>query len=152
VTTPDLIFLVKQVAAPFQLPWALVTAICLVESSGDEWAMRYEPRYKWLVGTEDTLTATERTGQMISWGLMQVMGGVARQYGYQGPLPKLCDPVTGLNYGMTHLQHFRTMYASWPDAIASYNAGSPRRSADGTYLNQSYLDKVTTLWNQQEAL
>lgn len=31
-------------------------------------------------------------------------------------------------------------------AVAAYNAGSPRRTASGTFINQAYVDKVHRAW------
>jgi soluble lytic murein transglycosylase-like protein len=56
----------------------------------------------------------------------------------------------GLRYGIRHLLKFYTKYGDWPDALAAYNAGSPRKAADGKYLNQSYVDKVLKFWTQFE--
>jgi len=131
-------------------PACCVKAICFVESSFDEFALRYEPGYKWLVGDQTVLTATERMGQMCSWGLMQVMGGVARETGFTGSFPRLCDPFLGLRYGIRHLLKFYTKYGDWPDALAAYNAGSPRKAADGKYLNDAYVQKVLKYWTQFE--
>ncbi|MGD0955720.1 MAG: hypothetical protein ABR953_02685 [Candidatus Acidiferrales bacterium] len=40
----------------------------------------------------------------ISWGLMQVMGQVARKHGFTGKfLSALCDPVTALDIGCAAL-------------------------------------------------
>jgi len=146
MTEPDLTELIRTHPDRAELPLACVKAVCFAESSFNEWAYRYEPRYKWLVGADENLTPTERTGQMISWGLMQVMGGVAREHGYTGDLPKLCAPMVGLQYGMLHLRKFFAKYQNWPDALASYNAGSPRKGTDGKYLNQTYVDKVLRYW------
>ena len=132
------------------VPIACVKAICFVESSFDEFAIRYEPGYKWLIGTDETLTATERMGQMCSWGLMQVMGGVAREAGFQGSFPHLCDPFLGLRYGLKHLTKFYMKYGYWQDALAAYNAGSPRKGPDGKYFNYSYVEKVMKYWAQFE--
>ena len=98
---------------------------------------------------------TERIGQMCSWGIMQVMGAVAREHGFTGKpsdFPKLCTIPDGLLYGCLHLVKFRARYSAWPDVIASYNAGSPRRSLgpDGPYMNQSYVDKVIREWQKLE--
>ena len=147
---PDLTHLIALHPDVGELPIACVKAVCLVESSLNQWAYRYEPQYKYVVGAAESLSATERTGQMISWGLMQVMGGVARERGWTGPLPQLCDPVVGLKFGMLHLRKFYAKYQNWPDALASYNAGSPRKGADGKYFNQSYVDKVLRAWAQFE--
>lgn len=128
------------------LPVECVRAFCLIESSDNEWAYRYEPHYKYLVGDVNSISQSERIGQMISWGLMQVMGGVAREHGFKGVFTELCNPSVGLSYGMKHLRKYYAKYQDWPDAIASYNAGSPRKDSDGRYVNQDYVDKVLKAW------
>lgn len=132
------------------VPIGCVKAICFVESAFDEFALRYEPSYKWLVGSPNTLTATERMGQMCSWGLMQVMGGVAREAGFTRSFPALCDPFLGLRYGIKHLLKFYVKYGDWPDAVSAYNAGSPKKDAVGKYWNQVYVDRVMKYWTQFE--
>lgn len=148
----ELTTLIKAAASRRSLPWELVYAICQVESSLNPSAIRHEPRYRWLVGDNETMSPTERQDQMTSWGLMQVMGAVARELGHTGPLSDLLDPPTGLFYGCLHLRRFRAKYDIWPDVIAAYNAGSPRRVAGqiGSYVNQSYVDKVLAAWNNLE--
>ena len=148
----ELTTLIKSAASRRSLPWELVYAICQVESSLNPSAIRHEPRYRWLVGDNETMSPTERQDQMTSWGLMQVMGAVARELGHTGPLSDLLDPPTGLFYGCLHLRRFRAKYDIWPDVIAAYNAGSPRRVAGqiGSYVNQSYVDKVLAAWNNLE--
>lgn len=133
-----------------ELPVACVVAICKVESDFNEWAYRYEPGFKYLVGDVGTMSPTEKTEQMASWGLMQVMGGVAREMGFKGFCSQLCQPYTGLSYGMRHLAKFYKKYQDWPDAIASYNAGSPRKNQAGQYFNQGYVDKVLKAWADLE--
>ena len=148
----ELTTLIKAAASRRSLPWELVYSICQVESSLNPSAIRHEPRYRWLVGDNETMSPTERQDQMTSWGLMQVMGAVARELGHTGPLSDLLDPPTGLFYGCLHLRRFRAKYDIWPDVIAAYNAGSPRRVAGqiGPYVNQSYVDKVLAAWNNLE--
>ena len=148
----ELTTLIKSAASRRSLPWELVYAICQVESSLNPSAIRHEPHYRWLVGDNETMSPTERQDQMTSWGLMQVMGAVARELGHTGPLSDLLDPPTGLFYGCLHLRRFRAKYDIWPDVIAAYNAGSPRRVAGqiGPYVNQSYVDKVLAAWNNLE--
>lgn len=113
------------------------------------WAMRFEPGFRWFVGNVDAMSATERNGQQTSWGLMQVMGAVAREYGFTGWFPKLCDPSLGVHYGAQHLKKFYARYGNWHDTIASYNAGSPVK-IDGRYRNQAYVDRVLRHWDQLE--
>lgn len=148
----ELTALIKSAAVKRSLPWELVYAICQVESSLNPLATRYEPHFRWLVGDNEAMSPSERHDQMTSWGLMQVMGSVARELGHTGPLPDLLIPSTGLFYGCLHLRRFRAKYDIWPDVIAAYNAGSPRRVAGsvGPYVNQSYVDKVLAAWNNLE--
>jgi len=148
----ELTQLIKSAAAKRALPWELVYAICQVESSLNPTATRYEPHFRWLVGDNDAMSPKERHDQMTSWGLMQVMGAVARELGHIGPLDDLLHPPTGLFYGCLHLRRFRAKYDLWPDVIAAYNAGSPRRVAGqvGPYVNQLYVDKVLAAWNNLE--
>ena len=150
--TTNLTDLIKSAAVRRSLPWELVYAICQVESSLNPSATRHEPHYRWLVGDHETMSHTERHDQMTSWGLMQVMGAVARELGHTGPLSDLLNPATGLFYGCLHLRRFKAKYEVWPDVIAAYNAGSPRRVAGqiGPYVNQSYVDKVLAAWNSLE--
>lgn len=153
-STPDLRATIKSIARDFDLPWELIEAFATVESSLNPWALRYEPQYKYLYLLDDRshLSPTERVGQMCSWGLMQVMGAVAREYGFKGYFPQLCDPVVGLRYGCLHVTKFRAKYGQWSDVIAAYNAGSPRREPTNpwSYVNQFYVNKVLTVWNGLE--
>ncbi len=73
---------------------------------------------------------------------MQVMGSVARELGYLGPLQKLCVEQWGILYGCLQLKRLMHRYTELDDVIASYNAGSPIRVASGRYKNQSYVDAV----------
>ena len=151
MTDVELTDLIERHPARGHISVACVKAFCMAESSCNPWAYRYEPFYKYLVGNKLTMTATERAGQMSSWGLMQVMGGVAREYGFSGSFPQLCDPVIALRYGMMHLAHFYKQHGNWPDAIASYNAGSPRRDDGGKYVNQPYVDNILKWWSEFES-
>ena len=146
--TDDLKELLKAEVPAYGLPWEAVYAFVMTESSGNEYAMRHEPQYKWLFG--HTHSPTERMGQMTSWGLMQVMGAVAREYGFSGHFPALCDPKIGLQYGMKHLKKYYNKHQNWPDTIAAYNAGHPKR-IDGKYENQAYVDKVLAVWSLTES-
>lgn len=145
---PEINTAIEIISAQYKLPANLVRAICQCESAGNPWAWRHEPHYRWLVGDKLTMTITERIGQSTSWGLMQVMGAVARGYGFEGDFPQLCEPEIGIRFGCQHLANYYLQYQNWPDTIASYNAGSPRRLSDATYVNQPYVTKVQHAWNK----
>ena len=145
----------------YGVPLKMIKAIIELESSGNRWAMRYEPGYRWLWdvsedapyrGDSDSLPAprgvsrpTELMGQRTSWGYMQVMGAVARELGFDDRfLSGLVDPATNLHYGCKHLASLhRRFYGThgWEGVVAAYNAGSPRRRGD-KWENQGYVDKV----------
>ena len=66
--------------------------------------MRYEPgflsRYIAPLYTTGKLSATEAYTRAMSWGVMQVMGQVAREFGFkEASLSELCDPATGIEFG-----------------------------------------------------
>lgn len=112
------------------------------------WAVRCEPTYKWTWMVEEHAAelgitqTTERTLQKMSWGLMQVMGATARELGFGAPLTQLVLPEAGLEWGLRYLAQKVKRHKETTDAIAAYNAGSPRRGSDGRYKNQDYVDKV----------
>lgn len=159
---PDLI---AAAAATHGLPQEIVAAVVQVESGGNPWATRFEAKYPYLwdvnanaamrtvwqytpLGGFPSLRGcsghTEWASQKTSWGLMQVMGAVARERGFRGVfLSQLCDPATGLDIGCKHLKHLYSRHhdgRGWKGVLAAYNAGSP---TNGTGL--AYAAKVLGL-------
>ena len=101
---PELLSLARAIAARHALPPALVCAIVEQESAWDPYAIRYEPAFRTRYVAPLGLPSTEEIARSISWGLMQVMGQVAREHGFDGRfLTALCDPETGLDIGCTVL-------------------------------------------------
>lgn len=143
--------LIADTADQYKLPVKLVKAIVKVESGGNPWAIRYEPgfytryvagkRYKTFPGCSYN---TEGKMRACSFGLMQIMGQVARELGFdQLFLTELCNPATGLDWGCRKLAQQVERYDSdLESAIAAYNAGSAKRNATGVWQNQEYVDKV----------
>ncbi len=108
----------------------LVQCVCEHESSWDPLAWNPEPRYRYMWDVRQNkpfrqLTDVEISssippadfhalagdpdqewwGQRASWGLMQVMGAVARERGFTGPyLTAMTDPLEGLIRGCRHLK------------------------------------------------
>jgi soluble lytic murein transglycosylase-like protein len=162
------------------LDLALVLGIAEVESSFRVAAWNPEPRYRYLVNVSTwkpfrALTPAEAAsesppadfpappgmptdaewwGQQASWGLMQVMGGVARELLCSawslGEL--LADPGLAVDLGCRHLKAKLKRYDGETAAgIAAYNLGSAMRGADGRYANQGYVDKVTAALGRHRA-
>ncbi|MBZ5644137.1 MAG: lytic transglycosylase domain-containing protein [Acidobacteriia bacterium] len=101
---PELIELARRIAASHGIDPQLVCAVIEQESAWNPWAVRYEPgflsRYIAPLYTAGKFSATEAYTRAMSWGLMQVMGQVAREFGLkEASLAELCDPVTGMDYG-----------------------------------------------------
>jgi soluble lytic murein transglycosylase-like protein len=108
----DLIALARVTAESHQLDAALICAICEQESAWNPWAIRYEPAFftHYIVPqlSAGKISNTEAQARAFSWGLMQVMGQVAREHNFGGssstnatPLAQLCDPECGLEIGCT---------------------------------------------------
>jgi soluble lytic murein transglycosylase-like protein len=96
----DLIALARSTATRHALDPALVCAVVEQESAWDAHAIRYEPAFRARYVAPLGLPPTEEVAPSISWGLMQVMGQVAREHGFDGKfLTALCDPVTSLDLG-----------------------------------------------------
>jgi soluble lytic murein transglycosylase-like protein len=144
---------VDVVAPKYNLPPDLVDAIVQVESAGDRFAIRHEPAYPWLWDVREnrpfrahgiaggrlppsdfrapsgSTALTEWIGQQTSWGLMQVMGAVARELGFHGHFAGLCDPLEGLHYGCRLLARLRDRHLAttgWAGVVDAYNDGSVR--------------------------
>ena len=147
----------------------LVTALVMVESGGNTNAWNPEPQYRYFWNVRKNapfrfLTVIESRseippqdfpclagdpdqewwGQQASWGLMQVMGALARELGYSDPyLPGLCsDPARNLSLGCLHLGRLlKWANGNVDKALAAYNGGKGGNMTP-PYRNQFYADKV----------
>ena len=138
-------------AGKYKLDPYLIAAFCKVESNYNTWAMKYEDHYRWLVDSPDPVSI-EYHGQRTSWGLMQIMGAVARERGFKERyFSQICEASIGIDLGCRHLVWLRDKKGyKGDDMIAAYNAGSPRmiRMSGGQeqyktpYVNQHYVDKI----------
>lgn len=134
----------------------LLAAIVMQESGGKSWVTRYEQSYIYLVTPASFAQQrgisemTEIQLQKMSWGLLQVMGGVAREVGYTGDLTELARPAVGLRWGCTKLKRVIDKYGmrNIEDIVSAWNAGSPQRDASGNYRNLKYVTATMRLYNQ----
>jgi soluble lytic murein transglycosylase-like protein len=125
-TNADLIAQARFAAAKHSLDPALVCAVVEQESSWDPNSIRYEPEFRTRYVSPLGLPATEEVARSISWGLMQVMGQVAREQGFTGKsLAALCDPFTGLDVGCTVLSSkFISAGSDTARALKLWNGGA----------------------------
>jgi soluble lytic murein transglycosylase-like protein len=105
----ELITLASKIATGLGLDPILVCSVVEQESMWNPWAARYEPefmaKYVGPLYTNNKISATEAYMRSFSWGLMQVMGQVARENGFSMPfLSALCDPEQGLTVGCSVLK------------------------------------------------
>ena len=122
--------------------------------SDAEVAAKFPPKdFRALAGDPDQ----EWWGQQASWGLMQIMGAVAREHGYRGAyLTRLCsDPALNIDLGCQHLAgHFSgatRLYVGLESgraatvtraALAAYNGGRRGNAPTGALRNHEYADEV----------
>ena len=134
----------------------LVHSIIQVESSQDPWVIRYEPNFKWTLPVAKSMNfakgwgvnlETEMIAQKTSWGLMQVMGAVARELGLVGPLTKLITPEVGIEYGCKQLKRLKERNKKFEDLVSAYNMGTAKKDSKGKYLNQNYVTKVLAFYD-----
>jgi soluble lytic murein transglycosylase-like protein len=129
IVTPQLEALARKAAAAQSLDPALVCAVIEQESSWNTSAIRFEPafftKYVASLYTNNKVTATEAYARGFSWGLMQVMGQVAREAGFDAPfLAALCDPEQGLAIGCKVLRKkFDAMAGDATRALLAWNGG-----------------------------
>lgn len=144
-----MIALITEISQKYGVDSELLQAIIAVESAYEPYRARYEPNYKY-VKTPDVYASalyitpdTEAVFQKLSFGLTQVMGGLARELGYTDHLTKLFDPRTNLEYSCKYLAILQSKYGGNEDKIiAAYNAGSAKVLPSGKFANQPYVDKV----------
>lgn len=128
---PHYVCLARDAARAHALWPDLVCAIIEQESAWNPWALRYEPAFyaKYIaarMAAGAVPSATEAYARAFSWGLMQVMGQVAREHGFTGAsLAALCEPVTALDIGC---RVFAAKLATADDnverALALWNGGA----------------------------
>lgn len=135
----------------------LIAAVCMKESTARKYAQMYEPDYAHIYETKTFARKlgcshdTEINGQKNSYGYMQVMGAVMREYGFTGWFGTAFDPEINIDCGTRHLAIKLKRYGV-PLGIACYNSGSPvyETLKDGTRVlkNQEYMDEVMKLWSE----
>jgi soluble lytic murein transglycosylase-like protein len=120
----------RKAAATQSLDPALVCAVVEQESGWNPWAIRYEPLFfaKYVAGlyTNNKVSASEAYARGFSWGLMQVMGQVAREAGFDCLyLSALCDPEQGLAVGCKVLRKkFDAASGDTTRTLLAWNGGA----------------------------
>jgi len=156
--------LIGRASKDHGLPPELIAAVIQTESLGNPAAYRYEAHYKYLYHP-NRLALELRVPpefmefmQKTSYGLCQVMGGVAYELGLSKdgdyPIPPvLLQPEMGIKYGCLALKriidshrHYRVNPNNPDDIYAAYNAGSVRKFADFRYKNYKHVNRFSKLY------
>lgn len=119
--------IIVEMGAKYNIEPALVKAIIKTESNWDVNASRFE------VHKGDA-----------SWGLMQLLLATARSVLKIPDMTttQLIQPRINIEAGTKLIAENLNRWGNMRDAIAAYNAGSPRLGKDGKYVNAAYVDKV----------
>jgi soluble lytic murein transglycosylase-like protein len=114
-------------ATLYLLDPAVVAAVCEQESDWNPYAIRFEPAFeaRYIKPAIPSAPTTLEMSKAISFGLMQIMGEVAIEYGWQGKfLTELCDPETGVEFGCRKLRKCFDLHPNdLTAALLAYNGG-----------------------------
>lgn len=130
----------------------LLIGLAWKESSFLWWASKFEPHYPYLWDTKGwkptrleseihsigiTTPDTELVQQRTSWGVCQVLGAVAREFGFKEPLlSHLLDVTLSATYGARYLAKLLERHkGDEADALSSYNAGAPTEANFAAYVS-----------------
>ena len=122
----DLIEAARIAAKKYGIDPAVVCAVTEQESAWNTYAIRYEPAFRERYVLPLRLSATEEISRSMSWGLMQLMGQVAREHSFHGEfLSELCDPALGLDFGCSVLvSKFSSVGMDVERGLALWNGGA----------------------------
>jgi soluble lytic murein transglycosylase-like protein len=114
-------YLIRQTAQKYDLDPNLIFATIMVESGGNTYAVRQEPRI-----------------HDASYGLGQILYGTARGIGYRGTPEGLFDPAVNIDLiGKYHKRNFDHYTDLNPrELTTAYNTGSPYKRPTAGHLTK----------------
>lgn len=136
---PQLVAAVRQVASLHGLDATVMCALVEQETLWNPWVNRYEQGFENDYGKTiipeaqqfaktalfEVSTSTEIKNRCNSWGLGQILGQTAREFGFTGEMARLTDPQTGLEYACRKFADcLKRSAGNLQNALARYNGGS----------------------------
>jgi soluble lytic murein transglycosylase-like protein len=119
--------LATKYAVKYGLEPAIVAAVCEQESSWNPFAVRFEPAFeaRYIKPALPAAPTTRELCLAMSFGLMQIMGETAKEFGFTGAFfSELCDPDLGVDFGCKKLQRCFFNHGNVEDAaLLAYNGG-----------------------------
>lgn len=160
---------IREAAQLYRVEPEFLAALIQTESGGNQYAMRCEAKrlmnekgdiqfvslwryffepdsFAALLGCTK---ATESIGQLTSYGPCQIMGAVAREWGFKGWFSELCSWDLGLEYACKHLRKKMDLYGSDPETLYSaFNGGVPKKEISGMFRNQVHVDHFMAFYRE----
>lgn len=136
-------YYINKYSKEYKIEKALIKAIIKQESNFKPFSIRYEPKLKKAEWYNSKLTETEKNNKLCycSVGLMQILYLTAKTQNFKGD-PEDLLKIENMEYSIKYLKYLINRYYYIDKVIVAYNAGSPKRTKEGDYINQDYLDSV----------
>jgi len=147
---------VRIMCNSFGIDQRFMFALIETESNWNQWAVKYEPGYRWYMEEPDTgrfknSPETNKEMQSFSYGLCQVMGNHFYEQGFTGFCTQLVDPKLNTVIAIKILERHIKKGVKLPmELYAAYNAGSVRVSSSGDFVNQANVDRFMKIYNKTE--
>lgn len=123
-TPQSRLLFVTPYAQKFGLEPEIVCAVCEQESAWEPGAARFEPAFLRRYVEPLKFSLLEELDRSTSWGLMQIMGQTAVEFGFVGRCSDLRDPEQGVLWGCKKLQRCYFIHGAIDDtALLAYNGG-----------------------------
>lgn len=153
-------YAIKTAAERHEVEEAIIRAFCGVE--GQNFVFAYRVDHSILVNQywyAKLLTDEERPHKKYwaSYGVMQILYGLAKALGYTGPAEGLFDPVVNVDLATKHFKACLITHTVFKRAISAYNYGHHAwhdtnkngvHDLNEDYKNQAYVDKVYKLYKK----